>query len=264
MCLHCHSPADWRLRLSRRSFSAGALAAIAPGCFPLAHDELVEPRMRLIVPAKAPRTVALTLDACSGGVDMRIIGTLLALSIPATLFVTALWLRANTHILGLLHTRSDLFTLENHGELHLPAVLGTRHVYGLPVAGTLDAIRQEVKRGSEAVVAAGAPPPGWYRTATGLYSPAAIEVIDAKIAGYSLVADEGASLPAAAVARRIGTAVSGDIIIAHVNHPHRSSGAGVAAGIAALHRTGTVFVGLDTHPATPLTCRPHAVTPRIV
>jgi peptidoglycan/xylan/chitin deacetylase (PgdA/CDA1 family) len=220
--------------------------------------------MSLLVPARTPRTVALTLDACSGGVDMRIIGTLLALSIPATLFATALWLRANTHILGLLRARADLFTLENHGELHLPAVLGAHHVYGLPVAGTLDAIRREVERGAEAVVATGAPTPKWYRDATGLYSPAALAAIDAKIGAYSLVADEGASLPAAAVARRITAAVSSDVIIAHVNQPHRSSGAGVAAGIAALHRTGTVFVGLDTYPTTPLACRPHAITPRVV
>jgi hypothetical protein len=114
------------------------------------------------------------------------------------------------------------------------------------------------------VVATGAQPPKWYRAATGLYSPAAIGAIDAKIAGYSLVADEGASLPAAIVARRIAAAVSGDVIIAHVNQPHRSSWAGVAEGIAALHRAGTVFVGLDTYPTTPLSCRLHPLTPRLV
>jgi peptidoglycan/xylan/chitin deacetylase (PgdA/CDA1 family) len=240
------------------------LAAIAPSCLPMVHDELVEPRMSLVVPVRTPRTVALTLDACSGSVDMRIIGTLLALSVPATLFVTALWLRANTHILSLLRARADLFALENHGELHLPAVLGTRHVYGLPVAGTLDAIHREVERGAEAVVATGAARPIWYRTAAGLYSPGTIGSISARIAGYSLVADEGASLPAAAVTRRMVAAVSGDVIIAHVNHPHRISGAGVTAGIAALHRAGTVFVRLDTYPTTPLNCRRHTVTPRLV
>ncbi len=45
-------------------------------------------RMRLVVPEGAPRTVALTLDACSGGVDMRIIDTLLEQSVPATIFVS--------------------------------------------------------------------------------------------------------------------------------------------------------------------------------
>lgn len=263
MCLHCHA-ASGGLPLSRRSFSKGALAALAPNCFPAVPNELVEPRMRLIVPADVPRTVALTLDACSGGVDMRIVRTLLALSVPATLFVTGLWLRSNAHMLGLLRARSDLFTLQNHGERHLPAVLGTRRVYGLPVAGTLEAIRREVARGAEAIVAVGAPPPTWYRSAAALYSPAAFRVIDEKIGAFSLPADEGASLPAPVVAGRMAAAVSGDVIIAHVNQPHRSSGAGVAEGLIALHKAGTVFAGLDAYPATPMTCRPHPFTRKVV
>ena len=213
--------------------------------------------------------MALTLDACSGAADMRILDTLTRLSIPATIFVTSLWLRANAQTLALLRARTDLFTLQNHGERHLPPVLGTRRLYGLAVAGTLDAVHREVARGADAVAEARAPWPGgsgvpwprWYRGATGLYSPAAIGAIQAMgclIAGYSLNADAGASLPAASVARRIASARSGDIIIAHVNQPHRPSGAGVAAGVAELHRAGTAFVDLDALPATALTCRPRA------
>ena len=51
------------------------------------------------------------------------------------------------------------------------------------------------------------------------------------IAGYSLNADAGASLPAHSVAHRIAGAISGDVIVAHINQPTRPSGAGVAAGI---------------------------------
>lgn len=217
--------------------------------------------MRMVVPPGTPSTVALTLDACSGAADMRIIDTLLALSVQATIFVTGLWLRSNEPIVEMLRARADLFALQNHGELHLPAILGTHRIYGLPVAGTLDAIHREVERGADAVAATGAPRPKWYRTAAAIYSPAAIaaiEAMDVRIAGYSLGADEGASLPAAAVARRIAAAVSGDVIIAHVNQPHRASGGGVAAGVTELHRTGTVFVGLDAFPMTALRCHPIA------
>lgn len=262
MCRHCITPPDGRLRLGRRSFVAMA-ASVAPSCLTAASEDLVEPRISLRLPAGAPPTVALTLDACSGGVDMRIIDTLIALSVPATIFATAIWLRANGPTVGLLRGRADLFTLQNHGELHLPPVLGARHVYGLPVAGSLAGVRREVERGADAIAATGARRPTWYRGAAGLYSPAALGFIEAAIAGYSLVGDEGASLPAAEVAHRIGAAVSGDIIVAHVNQPHRSSGAGVAAGIRALQPRETRFTDLDGFPTTPPVCRVHPAGPRI-
>jgi peptidoglycan/xylan/chitin deacetylase (PgdA/CDA1 family) len=246
--------------------SAAVAQSIDPSCLPAARDDLVEPRMSMMLPPGTPRTVALTLDACSGAADMRIIDTLLGLSIPATIFVTGLWLRSNGPTLEMLRARADLFTLQNHGEQHLPAILGTRRIYGLAVAGTLDAIHREVERGADAVAAAGAARPQWYRDAAAVYSPAAmtaIEAMDIRIAGYSLGADEGASLPAVTVARRIAAAVSGDVIIAHVNQPHRPSGAGVAAGVTELRKAGTAFVGLDAFPMTALRCHVHPVAPRV-
>lgn len=213
----------------------------------------MEPSLRLAVPDGAARIVALTLDACSGGTDMRIVEVLTGLSIPATIFVTGPWLRANGGVARLFLGRSDLFTLQNHGERHVPPVLGNRLVYGLPVAGTLEAVEREVTGGSAAILAAGGVRPGWYRGATGRYSPAAIVAIEAmgyRIAGYSLSADQGASLPAASVARRIAAARKGEVILAHVNHPHRPSGAGVAAGLVELRKAGVQFVSLDTFPVT--------------
>jgi peptidoglycan/xylan/chitin deacetylase (PgdA/CDA1 family) len=254
MCWRCVAP----IRLSRRSFHTGVLAAtVAPSCLLEPPEAIIEPEMRLVLPPGAPRTVALTLDACSGAADLRIIETLLDLAIVATIFVTGLWLRGNPHALSLLAGRPDLFALQNHGERHLPPVLGSRTVYGLKVAGTLEGVQREVDRGADAVVAAGCPRPHWYRGAAALYSPAAAEAIEAagwRIAGYSLTADQGASLPAAAVAHRVMSAASGEVILAHVNQPNRPSGAGVAAGLAALHQAGVVFVGLDAFPMMALPC----------
>src|SRR4051812_38582655 len=215
MCRACKG--NDRLTLSRRAFGRGLLAAaVPPACLVGAATEVVDPRMRLVVPAGAPRTVALTLDACGGGADMRVLQTLLNLQVPATLFVTALWLHANPSAVALVRGRSDLFSLQDHGERHVPPVLGTHRVYGLPVAGTLDAVRHEVEAGADAVMATGAPRPGWYRGATALYSEAALDAIGAigfRIGAFSVNADEGASLPAAAVAARVAMAGSGDIVI---------------------------------------------------
>jgi hypothetical protein len=82
-----------------------------------------------------------------------------------------------------------------------------------------------------------------------------IEAMGSIIAGFLLNGDEGASLPAAAVARRVAAAPTGEVIIVHLNQPGRSSGAGLVAGLNALHAAGVGFVVLDAFPATPFECR---------
>jgi len=208
----------------------------------------VELAMSLAGVPPGPPTVALTLDACPGGFDARVAQALAELRIPATIFVTAIWLRRNPEGLAFLRDRPDLFAIANHGERHVPAVLGSGTIFGIPVAGTLDRIRREVEGGAEAVLAATGSRPGWYRTATGFYSVEAIPAIEAlgvRVCGYSLAADLGASLPAPAVAARIAAARSGDIILGHINQPNRPSGAGIAAGVARLAARGARFVRLD-------------------
>ena len=212
-----------------------------------ANHGLIEPGLQIATGGKTAPRVALTLDACMGGVDHRILDVLVRERIPATLFVTGRWLSANAEALKTLLAHPDLFELENHGAMHVPAVLGNRRVYGIRPAGTLSAIRAEVSGGARAMAQAGTAPPVWYRDATALYSPDALKLISGmgyRVAGFSLNADFGASLPADRVAARIGAAKDGDVIIAHINQPHRASGAGVAAGILTLQARGFAFVRL--------------------
>ena len=238
MCFSCRP-------LTRRSFFSGALI------LPLWHGGrggLVEPCLR--VPGQG---VAVTLDACPGRFDERVASALMECNIPATIFVTATWMRWNPEGLALLKSRPDLFALENHGARHLPPILGDKPIYGLAPAGTLEAIRAEVLDGAAAITAATGKAPRWYRGAAGIYSPETIPFIESlgfKIAGYSLNSDEGASLPAATAAARLGAAKDGDVTEGHINQPKRASGAGIAAGLRALHAAGTKFVRLDELPPT--------------
>jgi peptidoglycan/xylan/chitin deacetylase (PgdA/CDA1 family) len=230
MCIICCKP-------SRREFCAGALA------LPLS---LGKPRHGLFEPVLhvTASGVAVTLDACPGHFDPRIATALVAHDIQATIFVTAVWMRHNRDGLAYFLAHPGIFTLENHGARHLPAVLGTATVYGLPVAGSLPAIRTEIADGAAAVTAATGKPPVWYRGAAGLYSPQAIPFITSlgvQIAGYSLNADQGASLPTATVAKRLSAAKPGDVIEGHINQPKRASGAGIAAGLIELQAQGMQF-----------------------
>ncbi len=238
-----------RLRLSRRTLlAAPALLALAPARPVPPLDRPVEPYMRLSGASSDRLVVALTLDACPGGFDERIAEALVLSGIPATIFVTGVWLRHNPAGLAFLLAHRDLFAIENHGELHIPPVLGHRRIFAIPVAGDLATVRHEVVAGAASITDATGTTPRWYRAATGYYSLSAMPAIQQLgfgIAGFSLNADAGASLPAHSVADRIAKATSGAIIVAHINQPFRPSGAGVVAGVRELQHRGATFVRLD-------------------
>lgn len=241
MCIMCGGG-----KLSRRQLCQGLLAApLVMG--PVHKDGLVEPILRLRSQS-GPRRVAVTLDACPGHFDPRIANLLVERNIPATIFITAVWMRMNPDGLGFFLKHPEVFTLENHGALHLPPVLGTQRIYGLEVAGSWPAIEAEIAGGAAAVYKVTGRHPVWYRGAAGLYTPSVVPQIQAlgvRVAGYSLNADAGASFPAALVEARIKAARDGDVIEGHINQPKRSSGAGIAAGLAALQESGVQFVRLD-------------------
>lgn len=236
--------------MHRRTFLAliAALPLPIPAFARTRSDGLIEPELRIAPGGAAGPRVALTLDACMGAVDLRILDALVANEIAATIFVTARWLRHNAEALATLKARPDLFELQNHGAMHVPAVTGTEKLYGLDTAGTLAAVEAEVKGGADMMRAVGIGQATWYRDATALYSEDALGLIRQmgfRIAGFSLNADFGASLPADKVTERVLTAKDGDVIIGHINQPKRSSGAGLVTGILALKSKGFTFVRLS-------------------
>ena len=227
-----------------------ALTAL-PGVPVHARPALLEPALRIEGAAHQQPHLALTLDACGGREDQRIFSALVANGIPATVFVTARWLRRNPDTLKLMLNHPDLFQIENHGGRHIPAVDVPAKVYGIAAAGSPQAVTAEVMAGAEAIQTATGHAPHWYRGATGRYTSGAMAEIAATgeaVAGYSLRADDGALLPARAVERRLSQARSGDVIIAHANHPEKPAGEGVVKGILALKAQGFLFVKLGTPP----------------
>ncbi len=209
---------------------------------------LHEPHMRIAVSNSSSPQVALTLDACSGSIDMRILDTLIEHRIKATIFITGRWIKSNEKAVKLLNQNSDLFQIENHGANHVPAIIGKKRPYGIKPAGTAKAVLDELIGGELAIKLSTNSEPVWFRGATALYSNDAIELIEQHnyfIAGFSLNGDIGASASAKATAFRIANANNGDVIIAHINQPKRAAGAGVVKGLLALVEKGFEFVRLD-------------------
>lgn len=229
------------------ALAACAVLAVAAAASGPSSAAEIEPRLTIVAPDPSVRTVALTLDACSGATDHRILDTLVAEQIPSTIFVTHRWLKRNPEAIKVLLAHPELFEIENHGDQHIPAVTDAPAVFGLKTAGSLDAVRAEVHGGAAAIEAATRTQPVWYRDATARYSRDAIDAIRAdgyRVAGYSLNADMGASLMGPLVERRVAAATSGDVIIAHINQPGRASGEGLANGVRALKSAGVRFVRL--------------------
>ena len=223
------------------------LAAVAITSPAAAKTHLIEPHIHIVPVGSAPE-VALTLDACMGAADMRIINGLIDNQVPATIFATRRWLVHNPKVVHLLVTHPDLFEIEDHGADHLPAVIGTEKPYGLAPAGTANGVFNEVMGGAQAVQAATGIAPKWYRGAAALYTQDAIDLIGTmgfRIGGFSLNGDLGASATQKVAEARIAAAKSGDVIISHVNQPTRSAGAGVLAGVLDLKAKGFKFVRLE-------------------
>lgn len=211
------------------------------------HPHFVEPQLFIAKGGATAPQVALTLDACSGETDQRILNFLVENKVAATIFVTGRWLKRNAASVAIMKAHPELFELENHGLNHVPAIDNQPLMFGLKTAGSLPAIRSEIEGGANAMQIATAGKPVWYRDATARYSDDAVKLIHEmgyRVAGYSLNADMGASLLAGQVEKRISAAKDGDVIIAHINQPTRVAGAGVVKGIFALKQKGFRFVRL--------------------
>ena len=214
-----------------------------------AQETPVEIHDRLVLPAPSAKNIALTLDACTGRFDHDLVEFLIRNKIPATLFVTKKWLQANPAGVAMIKANLDLFDVEDHGENHIPAVIGKgRSVYGIPGSPDVVHLRKEVIEGARAIEQYVGVSPHWYRGATAKYDAQAeqeIRRLGYGIAGFSVNADQGATLHQPAIEARLQHVRSGDIIIAHMNKPQSDTAEGLSAGLIWLLKQGFIFVRLD-------------------
>ena len=181
--------------------------------------------------------------------DEDLIQFLVRNRIPATLFVTEKWLRSNPYGLRMLKANLDLFDIEDHGENHIPAVIGAgRKVYGIPGEPDVLHLRREVQEGARAIESLVGVAPHWYRGATAVYDQQASDEIRRmgfKIAGFSVNADAGATLSQSQINERLRHVQGGDVIIAHMNKPASDTAEALSTGLLELLRRGLIFVRLD-------------------
>ena len=216
----------------------------------LAHAQTspIELHQMLALSSAEDKVVALTLDACGGGYDEALVQFLIAQRIPATVFATRRWIDRHQQAVAMLNAHPELFDIEDHGDRHLAAVIGPgRTVLGVPGVPDIEHLQREVIGGARAIAKATGRAPVWYRGATAEYDPQAMRAIDAlgyRIAGFSLNADEGATLHKATIVTRLARTRPGDIIIAHMNRPESDTAEALAVALPKLQARGFRFVTL--------------------
>lgn len=231
----------------QKAFWSVLLASLALASPALAGG-VTTPKLHVPTIAGAAPRVALTLDACMGQTDERILQTLIDHKIRATIFATARWIKRNPAAVAELNAHRDLFRVENHGANHFAAVFNPGRIFGVRTVGDAAGLRAEVLNGAAAVTAATGRKPEWFRGATAEYGEAALQEISGlgeKVAGFSLLGDGGAMFSASYTAKMISNAHDGDVIISHINQPKKPAGNGVVQGILALQAKGYSFVWLD-------------------
>lgn len=214
----------------------------------LAPLSATEPSSTQPIKAPPPR-IALTFDACSGRFDADLVALLIKHRIPATLFVTGVWIAANPQGVAVLKANLDLFSIQNHGARHIPAIVGPgQRVYGLLGHADLAGLRREVLDGADAIVRTFGTRPTWYRGATAVYDRQALDEIARLgfgVAGFSINDDAGAKGSRRSVAEHLRRARDGDVVLAHMNHPEGQTAEGMADVLEQLVQQGTRFVRLD-------------------
>ncbi|MBN2869847.1 MAG: polysaccharide deacetylase family protein [Campylobacterales bacterium] len=197
------------------------------------------------------KEIALTFDACGGSAkssqyDAGLIDYLIANKIPATLFINARWIDANPEIFKRL-AANPLFEIGNHGTAHRPLSVNGKSVYNISGTASREEVEGEIEGNSRKIEKLTGKRPLFFRSGTAYYDDEAVRIAREKgveIAGFAIVADAGATLGSAEVGRRIRSAQSGDIIIAHMNHPESGTREGVIEAIEALRAEGFGFVRL--------------------
>lgn len=195
--------------------------------------------------------VALTFDCCGGrggdGFDSALIATLRQRQVPATLLLNLRWIRSHAALAAEL-AADPLFRIGNHGLTHRPLSVTGRAAYGISGTAGVGEVYDEVMAARDWFVTTTGQPPQWFRSGTAHYDEVAVQIcrsVGQQVLGFSLNADAGATLPAAAVAAELARVAPGDIVIGHANHPEGGTAAGVSAALPKLLDRGVKFV----HPA---------------
>ena len=197
-----------------------------------------------------PQGIALTFDFCGGsggsGYDQALVDTLRQRHVPATLFLNSRWITANPATARQL-AADPLFEVANHGTSHKPLSTTGNTAYGIPGTKNAGEVYDEIMPNDGVLAGITGKRPRYFRPGTAYMDDVAVDILGAlgvKAAGFSINGDGGATFPAAVVAKEVGRARAGDVVICHGNHPNGGTAEGVKQALDKLLAAGMSFTHL--------------------
>lgn len=204
----------------------------------------------------AQKVLALTFDACGGphgsAYDQELIDFLKKEKIPATLFISGLWIDMNPEIVENL-AKDTLFEIENHGLLHRPCSADGESIYGIKGTHNVGEAVDEIELNARKIEAFTHRRPQYYRSATAYQNEECVAI--AQKLGFSIITfdilsgDAVAHTPAKIIQNNLlKNARPGAIVIMHFNHPDWNTYEALKMAIPKLRKAGYGFVKLQNHP----------------
>jgi len=197
------------------------------------------------------KIAAITLDACGGkkgnGYDRELIEFLRNNKIPATLFMTGLWIDANPMLVKEL-ALDPLFDIENHGMRHKPASVNGAVVYGRRGTKNPGDLVDEIELNAIKIEKITGRRPVFYRPGTAYFDDVAVKIVyelDQIPMNFSIVSGDAAGFKPEKIERRIISGIkNGSVIIGHMNRPGKNLYPAFKKSLLLLKEKGYKFVKL--------------------
>jgi peptidoglycan/xylan/chitin deacetylase (PgdA/CDA1 family) len=205
----------------------------------------------------AQKVVAFTFDACGGGgkgngYDSCLVNFLRRETVPATLFVTGLWIDVNYKTFLKL-SKDTLFEIENHGFNHRPCSVHGDSIFGIKGTKNISVAYDEIEANAEKIQLITGHRPKFFRSATAYIDETCVKM--AKMMGITVVSygvlsgDAIPQTPAEAITDNVLKHVKpGSIIIMHFNRPGNKTCKALQVIIPKLRAEGYSFTKLEGYP----------------
>lgn len=197
------------------------------------------------------KVIALTFDACGGrhsGYNSRLIEYLRREKIPATLFVTGIWIDRNMEAFREL-AKDPLFEIENHGLLHRTCSVTGATMYGVIPTRNVGDVIDEMELNARKIEELSGRRPVFFRSATAYTDEACARVaqhLGMEVVSYDILSGDAMLSPAKVMARNIiARARHGAAVIMHFNHPEWQEVEALETAVPVLRARGYAFGKLE-------------------